>query len=182
MSSNTELASLKYPIGKFEYKETKDRKVINKWINEIESLPSTLKEVVKGLSEEQLNTPYRPDGWTIKQVIHHIGDSHLNSYIRFKLALTEDKPIIKPYDQEKWADLPDYKLTDVSDSLDFIKILHKRWVILLRALSDEDLEREFVHPETGSAISVKKNIALYAWHSKHHLAHIYNLIDRMNWK
>jgi uncharacterized damage-inducible protein DinB len=177
-----ELEELKFPIGKFNYVETNDPEKIKNWISDIERLPSRLREAVKNLDEKQFNTPYREGGWTIKQVIHHLGDSHMNSYIRFKLALTENKPTIKPYDQTKWAELNDYKFAIVKDSIDFIEVFHKRFVVLLKSLSASDLEKVFIHPESGANITLKRNIALYAWHSNHHLAHITNLIKRKNWK
>lgn len=176
-----ELEKLQYPIGRFNYAEPNDMGTVNGWIDDIEKLPARLKSAVKGLTEAQLNTPYREGGWTIKQVIHHIGDSHINSYIRFKLALTEDKPTIKPYDQSRWAELKEYELTTVEDSLEFIETFHKRFVLLLKSLSPADFEKEFIHPETGAHVKLKGNLALYAWHSNHHLAHITNLIKRKNW-
>lgn len=171
---------LKYPIGRFCVEENIDRAAVNRLIQEIESLPARLAETVKGLTSEQLQTPYRPDGWTIRQVVHHIADSHLNSFVRFKLALTEDKPIIKPYDEKLWAELPDSKLFDINVSLTLIDSLHKRWTTLLKQLSEEDLEKEFIHPETGIK-NLKETICLYAWHGNHHLAHITSLKKRMNW-
>jgi uncharacterized damage-inducible protein DinB len=179
--NNEELEKLQYPIGRFNYIETNDVSTINDWISDLENLPAKLKAAIKNLTEEQLNTPYRKGGWTIKQVVHHIGDSHMNSYIRFKLAITEDKPTIKPYDQTKWAELKEYELTKVKDSLEFIEVFHKRLVLFLKSLSTADFEREFIHPETGDHVKLKRNLALYAWHSNHHLAHITNLIKRKNW-
>jgi uncharacterized damage-inducible protein DinB len=181
MISEDNIGKLKFPIGRFNYVETNDPDIINSWIDDIEKLPSRLKSAVKDLTEEQLNTSYREGGWTIKQVIHHIGDSHMNSYIRFKLALTEDKPTIKAYNQTKWAELKEYELTQVKDSLEFIESFHKRLVLLLKSLSQADFEREFIHPETDSHVKLKRNLALYAWHSNHHLAHITNLIKSKNW-
>ena len=153
---------------------------IDKWIQEIELLPQKLSDAVKGLSADQLQTPYRPDGWTVQQVIHHIADSHMNAYIRFKLALTEDKPMIKPYEEKLWAELPDSKLVDINVSLDLIKSLHKRWTTLLRHLSEEELNKEFLHPNSGMK-NLKETICHYAWHGNHHLAHITSLKQRMNW-
>jgi len=127
-----------------------------------------------------LQTPYRPEGWTVQQLVHHIADSHMNAYIRFKLALTENKPIVKPYDEKLWAELPDSKLVDVSVSLDLIKSLHKRWTILLKQLTEEELEKEYLHPESGMK-NLKETICHYAWHCNHHLAHITSLKQRMNW-
>lgn len=172
---------LKYPIGEFAFDDEINRAVVNGWIDEIEQMPGKLRAVVSKLSGEQLDTAYRPGGWTLRQVVHHIGDSHLNSYIRFKWALTEDAPTIKTYYEDRWAELPDYQLVPVEYSLNFIESLHKKWVILLRALSDADLQREFIHPESG-ATPLGKNIGIYAWHGNHHLAHITSLCERKNWR
>lgn len=174
------LEKLKYPIGRYQVADNINKTSIDNWIKEIESLPQRLTDAVKGLKLDQLRTPYRPDGWTVQQVVHHIADSHMNSYIRFKLALTEDNPMIKPYDEKLWAELPDSKLTDVSVSLDLIKALHKRWAILLKQLSKEELDKEFLHPESGMK-KLNETICHYAWHGMHHLAQITSLKQRMNW-
>lgn len=174
------MEDLRYPIGKFNFSGEPGRQQADAWIKEIETLPARLKEALKGLSKEQLDTPYRPGGWTVRQLVHHIGDSHLNSYVRFKWALTEDRPTIKPYDQDGWSGLPDAKLTDTGDSLAFIEILHRRWSLTLRSLSDADLQKEFLHPESGIN-TLGRTIGLYAWHGNHHLAHITSLRQRMNW-
>ncbi|MGD9900551.1 MAG: YfiT family bacillithiol transferase [Calditrichaceae bacterium] len=174
------MEKLKYPIGKAVYPDPIDKRTIEKWIQEIEILPQNLSKSVQNLNEKQLNTLYRPGGWTVRQVIYHISDSHLNSYIRFKLAITEDQPVIKPYDQEKWAETADSSLFPVQDSLQFIELLHKRWVILLKSLNEEQLERGYMHPESGY-VQLKKNIGLYAWHGKHHLAQVQALIKREQW-
>jgi hypothetical protein len=154
--------------------------IIKKWIIAIEELPVKLSDTVLRLNERQLDTPYRPGGWTVRQVVHHIGDSHLNGYIRFKLAITEDAPTIKPYKEELWAELEDYKLLPVQDSLEFIEILHKRWVIILNSMSGSQIERELIHPELGR-LNLKRYLGLYAWHGEHHLAHITSLIRREGW-
>jgi uncharacterized damage-inducible protein DinB len=172
--------NLKYPIGRYQLEDKINKTSIENWIKEIELLPQKLSEAVKGLKKDQLQTPYRPDGWTIQQVIHHIADSHMNAYNRFKLALTENKPIVKPYDEKLWAELPDSKLVDVNVSLDLIKSLHKRWTTLLRHLSEEELNKEFLHPESGMK-NLKETICNYAWHGNHHLAHITSLKQKMNW-
>lgn len=164
----------RYPIGKFKLEGETTNSLIEGWIKEIEALPGLLVDVVKELSEEQLDTPYREGGWTVRQVVHHVADSHMNAYTRFKLAVTEDTPIIKPYEEAKWAELDDSKLP-VEVSLTLIEALHKRWVTLLRSLSPADLERTFIHPEAGP-VSVGKNIGIYAWHGNHHLAHIQSLL------
>ena len=181
MSTTDPLEKLKYPIGKFAPEKNIDAMTIAGWIDDIAALPAQLRAAVEGLSSEQLKTPYRPGGWTVSQVIHHIGDSHLNAYIRFKLALTENTPTIKPYDQQKWAELVDYSLLDPEDSLQFVELLHKRWVVLLRSLAPDDLDRAFFHPETGKTVSLKRTLGLYAWHGKHHTAHITSLRERENW-
>jgi hypothetical protein len=173
-----DIANLKYPIGKFDYSGKFDWTVVDGWIREIEELPSLLREVVTELTEDQLNTPYRSGGWMLRQVIHHIGDSHINCYIRFKWALTENNPIIKPYDEKAWAELADYSDLRIEDSLRFIEALHKKWVILLRSLSEEDLNRKFIHPETKQVNTLWKNIGAYAWHGRHHLGHIMSLKRR----
>jgi uncharacterized damage-inducible protein DinB len=181
MSTVDSVEKLKYPIGKFAPEKDITAETIAAWIDDIAALPAQLKAAVEGLSAEQLKTPYRPGGWTVSQVIHHIGDSHLNAYIRFKLALTEDTPTIKPYDQQKWAELADSTLGDPEDSLQFVELLHKRWVILLKTLTAKDLERDFFHPETGNTIPLKRTLEMYAWHGKHHTAHITCLRERENW-
>ena len=173
------MEDLRYPVGEFDVKGTYKVDVIEEWINEIEALPSKVREAVKGLSDEQLDSAYRPVGWTIRQVVHHIPDSHINSYIRFKLALTEDNPVIKPYAEDKWAELPDSNLP-IEVSLSMLEALHSRWVVLLKSLKPSDLEKTFRHPDSGE-IKLGMNIGLYAWHGRHHLAHITSLKERMGW-
>ena len=175
-----DLEKLKYPIGRYQVEDKIDKAAIDKFIKEIELLPERLGDAVRGLNLQQLQTQYRSDGWTVQQVVHHIADSHLNAYIRFKLALTESKPIVKPYDEKLWAELPDAKLVDINVSLAFIDSMHKRWVTLLRQLKTKDLDKEFLHPESGMK-NLKETLCLYAWHSNHHLAHITSLKQRMNW-
>lgn len=171
--------SEKYPIGQFHYEDEITNDVISTWLAELEDLPRLLQDAVRDLDNEQLDTPYRFEGWTIRQVIHHLADSHMNAYIRCKLALTEENPVIKPYEEGKWAEQPDYKLP-IESSLSLLQELHKRWVALLRNLSPAELEMTFIHPDSG-VISVGKNIGIYAWHGKHHLAHITSLCKRKNW-
>lgn len=166
------LALLKYPLGKFVKPNIISETQILEWIETIEGLPEILSNLTKDLSVEQLNWPYRPDGWTIKQVVHHFSDSHMNSIIRFKLALTEDAPTIKPYHEDRWATLIDGNDNNLSHTLSLLKGLHAKLGTLLRSLSNTDLKREFVHPEHGRRISLEENIGIYAWHSKHHIAHI----------
>lgn len=164
---------LKYPIGKYEPGTTFISGEEKKWIEAIKTLPGDLEEAVSSLSEEQLDTPYRPGGWTVRTLIHHIADSHINSYVRMKWALTEENTTIKPYDQEKWADLEDSK-APVSLSLDLIRSLHKRWGYLLDSLKPEDLKIEYDHPETGKQ-SLWRHLEHYSWHGRHHLTHILDL-------
>ncbi|MFA9457600.1 YfiT family bacillithiol transferase [Halalkalibacter sp. AB-rgal2] len=170
---------LRYPIGTFQFEGDPTADVLEKWIQEIEDLPFELNATVKDLDDKQLNTIYRPGGWTVRQVVHHIADSHLNSYMRFKLALTENHPTIALYDEGKWAELPDSDLT-IDVSLNLIESLHHRWGYLLRSLTPEELDRTFHHPETG-AVKLSKNIGIYAWHGRHHVAHITSLRQRLGW-
>lgn len=171
---------LRYPIGRFACGEVIDDATVAAWIDQISALPDALHAAVSGFSPQQLDTPYRPGGWTVRQVVHHLGDSHLNCYIRFKWTLTEPRPIIKAYDEKSWAALIDYQLVPIPVALEFLSLLHKRWVVLLRALRVDELEREFIHPESG-AIALRKCIGAYAWHGRHHLAHITSLKQRMQW-
>jgi hypothetical protein len=174
------MSDLRYPVGNYDLKKDVTEEEREKFIDEIAAAPEQLRKAVMGLSDEQLDTPYRPDGWTIRQVIHHLADSHLNSYVRFRLALTEDEPTIKPYEEAKWADLADAKGGPVEVSLSLLESLHERWVMLLRSLKPEDFARTFRHPERG-VVTLDRNVGLYAWHSRHHLAHITSLRERMNW-
>lgn len=162
---------LRYPIGKFAVPETYTPDAIAEWKNDIKTLPSLLRQAVTGLSSEQLETPYRPGGWTIRQVVHHVADSHTNSIIRFKWALTEDNPTIKAYHEDLWAKLADYKLP-IEPSLIMLEGIHARLTALFESFTDEDWNRTFIHPESGATISLKRNLALYSWHGRHHLAHI----------
>ena len=175
-----DLENLRYPIGRFVSRSRIDEDQIEKWINEIEALPDNLTKTVEGLTATQLDTPYRPGGWAIRQVVHHLPDSHMNSFIRFKWALTEDRPEIKAYFEDRWAELPDYSDTPVSVSLDLLEALHRRWVALLRSLTRQDLDRIFIHPESGPA-NLAETIGSYAWHGRHHLAHIRETIRREGW-
>lgn len=166
------LERLQYPIGKFQTPDSINDQQLNEWIETIANFPLKIAEMCGSLSEESLNWVYRPDGWTIKQVVHHCGDSHINSFIRFKLALTEDEPTIKPYHENLWAELEDSLDNDISYSLELLKALHYRWVRLLHSLSSEQLLRQFVHPEHGKKFTLGETIANYAWHCNHHQAHI----------
>jgi DinB superfamily len=171
---------LRYPIGLFEFQGTLSEDQRQSLIDQIAATPERMRKAVKDLSEEQLDTPYRPEGWTVRQVVHHVPESHLNSYIRFKLAITEDEPTIKPYFEDRWAQLEDANKAPVELSLDLLDALHGRWVWFLRSLKGDDFERTFRHPELG-VVSLDKNIALYAWHGRHHVAHITSLRERMGW-
>lgn len=168
---------LSYPIGKFDLTNFADRA---ENLRTIAELPAKVNEAVAGLTEEQIDTEYRPGGWTVRQTVHHIADSHMNSQIRFKLALTEDEPpTIKPYYEDRWAELADSKLP-VDVSLKMIDAIHTRWTTFLEAMSDDDFQKQFVHPETGPW-TLDGALALYAWHSKHHTAHITKLRERNGW-
>jgi hypothetical protein len=169
-----DIEKLKYPIGKFQTPIPMDKIQIENWIKVIEEFPKKLNNEVKDLTEIALKKQYRPDGWTIKQVVNHCADSHMNSFVRFKLALTENTPTIKPYFENLWAELPDAKDFPIESSLNILEGLHERWINLLKSLSDTDLERQFKHPETNKLISLKTNIGIYAWHCEHHLAHVKN--------
>ena len=174
------MADPRYPIGKFSYEGTPSAEQKAKFLDDIEQTPARLEAVVRGLSEKQLDTPYRDGGWTVRQVVHHVPDSHLNSYIRFKLALTEDEPTIRPYMENLWAELPEAKTAPIALSLALLSSLHTRWVLMLRALSAEDWQRTFRHPHIG-LMTLEKNLALYAWHGRHHVAHVTALREKMGW-
>ena len=170
--TKSELENLKYPIGMFVKPDSIDANLIKKWISDIEDLPRSISTLVNGLTLEELNYQYRPDGWNIKQVVHHCADSHMNSIIRFKLALTEDSPTIRPYFEDRWAGLIDGHDDDLTDSLSLLRGLHSKWGKLLRNISKEELLREFVHPEHEIRFRLDEAIGVYAWHGNHHLAHI----------
>jgi len=172
---------LQYPIGRFAWRGENSPADRSRLIDEIDQTPINLRAAVEDLSDQQLDTPYRPAGWTVRQVAHHVPDSHMNAYVRFKLALTEDQPAIKPYNEARWAELADVRTAPVETSLVLLESLHLRWVLLLRALSPEDFARQFHHAELG-VVSLDKNLALYAWHGRHHVAHIMSLRERMGWK
>ncbi|MGE7602573.1 YfiT family bacillithiol transferase [Peribacillus sp. NPDC097675] len=169
----------RYPIGYFELEGEMTPSLIESWIQEIEALPKSLREAVQDLDEEQLDTAYRVEGWTVRQVVHHLADSHMNAYIRFKLALTELQPVIKPYEEAKWAELSDYTLP-IEISLSLLEALHQRWTTLLHNLSPSEMKKTFIHPDSGE-VSVGENIGIYAWHGRHHLAHITSLSNCKNW-
>jgi len=171
----------RYPIGPFRYDGKADAQLREQRVAEIASAPGALRAAVAGLTATQLDTPYREHGWTVRQVVHHLPDSHLNAYTRMKLALTEPEPIIKPYDEGRWAELPDVRVTPVETSLTLLECLHRRWVLLLRELGAADFERRFRHPEHDRTIGLDEALALYAWHGRHHVAQITSLRNRMGW-
>ena len=177
------MSDLSYPIGRFAPvagETTAEQRAA--WITEIAELPAAFRGVVQGLTDAQLDTPYRPGGWTVRQVVHPVPDSHLNAYIRFKLALTEDNPTIKPYEEARWAELADTKGTLIGVSLVMLEALHRRWVTLLRSMSQEQWGRTFFHPEQKKSLRLDGVLAMYAWHGKHHTAHITGARDRSGWK
>jgi len=169
---------LRYPIGQFDKPTVITRHVIEKWIETIGSFPELLSFEVALLADKQLDTPYREGGWTIRQVVHHCADSHMNAFVRFKLALTEDNPVIKPYDEASWAELSDSKSLPVASSLFILKGLHYRWRTLLKSLDEESLKRKYTHPEHGQEFALDEAIGMYAWHCNHHLAHVKSVTRR----
>ncbi|MFY0629568.1 MAG: bacillithiol transferase BstA [Flavobacteriaceae bacterium] len=173
---------LRYPIGEFSAPETITEEIKKEWIQVLEDFPTRLKNLVTSLSQEQLDTPYREGGWTVRQVVHHCSDSHHHSYIRFKWALTEDNPMIKAYEEKDWAELFDTRSAPIAMSLLHLKAVHAKLVYLLKGLSDADLQNTFVHPESKETVLLRKNIGIYAWHCNHHYAHIENLLIRKGWK
>lgn len=171
---------LRYPIGEFQYGAPLSDSEREACIARIEEAPAKMRAAVAGLNQEQLDTPYRPDGWTVRQVVHHVPESHLNSYIRFKLAMTEEEPTIKPYFEDRWAELEDAQTAPIELSLDLLDSVHGRWLWFLRTLKPQDFQRTFRHPELG-VVSLDKNVALYSWHGDHHVAQITSLRERMGW-
>lgn len=174
------MADPRYPIGKFSFDGTLTEDQKNKFLDDVEQTPGWLRAAVKGLSEQQLDTPYRDQGWTVRQVVHHVPDSHMNSYVRFKLALTEDEPTIRPYMENLWAELPEAKTAPVDLSLALLENLHQRWMLMLRAIGPAEWKRTFHHPEAGT-MNLEKTLALYAWHGRHHVAHVTGLRERRGW-
>jgi uncharacterized damage-inducible protein DinB len=170
---------LRFPTGKFSLVPQPTPSQRQSWIRAIADTPAKLRRAVAGLSDAQLDTPYRPEGWTIRQVVHHVPDSHMNAYVRLKLALTEDTPTIKPYDESEWARLPDAR-TSVEDSLALLEALHRRWVILLESMKPADFGRQLVHPERG-LVNNDWLLQLYAWHGPHHTGHVTSLRQREGW-
>ena len=168
---------LRYPLGKFERPKSVTASDREEWIRQIAETPAKLRKAVTGLGERELDTPYRPGGWTVRQVVHHLPDSHMNSYTRFKLAVTEDEPTIKGYDEARWAELADASRAPVETSLTLLASLHERWVTFLRSLTDEQWGRKFRHPDLG-VLRIDENLALYGWHGRHHVAQIEALRER----
>ncbi len=171
---------LRYPVGRFSPVSQPTAAERRDLILSIAALPAALRDAVAGLSDPRLDTQYRPGGWTVRQVVHHLPDSHMNAYVRFKLALTEDRPTIKPYDEAAWATLPDTALTPIETSLALLDALHRRWVVLLESMAEADFHREVVHPEHG-AITMDWMLQQYAWHGRHHTAHVTELRKRQGW-
>lgn len=173
--------NLSYPIGPFEWAESVDAAARAEALRQIAAAPGGFRDAVRSLNDAQLDTPYRPGGWTVRQVVHHVADSHMNAYIRFRLALTEDDPVIKPYSQNAWAELYDARNLPVEPSLVLIGGIHARWVALADSLPEDAFSRAFFHPERGR-VPLGINLAMYAWHCRHHAAHITRLRERMDWK
>jgi hypothetical protein len=174
------MEDLRYPIGKYVAQPFTDNQ-LQEWLIDIRFLPQHLENAILNLDESQLNTSYRPDGWTVKQLVHHVADSHMNAYIRFKLGLTEDNPTIKPYDEGAWANLQDSQNLPINISLTLLHALHSRWVEVLRGIKGEEWNRTVFHPEQKKEITLWHLLGMYAWHGKHHVAHITVLRERMKW-
>ncbi len=176
-----DLNTLRYPVGQPDIPAEISPDLVEEWINTLEQFPDRLKKLIANLNEQQLDTVYRPGGWTVRQVVHHVSDSHHNSYTRFKWALTEDVPVIKAYFEDRWAALADSKSGPVQMSLLHLSAVHAKLVYLLRAITPSDMDKSFIHPESNKRISLKENIGIYAWHCNHHYAHIANLMEREGW-
>src|SRR5215831_841772 len=173
---------LRYPVGQFEWPKTVSREEREQHIGEIAAAPARFRAAVQGFDDHQLDTPYRDGGWTVRQVVHHFADSHMNAYVQFRLAITEEGPTVKPYDEAKWAELIDARTMPVEVSLRLIESLHERWVTLLRSCSDADFARILHHPEYAGTVRLDTYLAQYGWHCRHHAAHITGLRGRMGWK
>ena len=174
------MEDLRYPIGPFRPQPSLTESERKNMIGQIAEAPSLLRKAIAGLDDARLDTPYRPGGWTVRQVVHHLPDSHMNSYIRFKLALTEKEPTIRTYEEHLWAELPEAKSGPIDISIDLLEKLHRRWVIVLENLSPADFEKTLVHPKSG-IMNLDRLLQLYAWHGRHHVAHITELRKRMRW-
>jgi len=173
------IEDLKYPIGQFTMPELFDQKQADIWVSEIAVLPIQIRKATENLSNEQLNQHYRPGGWTLRQVIHHLPDSHMNAYIRFKQALTENVPVIRPYEEQLWAETTEARDGDIEMSVTLLAALHQRWVAFLNTLQLEDYQRKYIHPAQGKELNLANMLGMYAWHGKHHLAHITNAIAQL---
>ncbi|MBA2301332.1 MAG: putative metal-dependent hydrolase [Acidobacteria bacterium] len=173
------MTDLRYPVGQLTYDQDVTPGKRTAWIRQIAEAPEALRTAVAGLSDAQIERPYRPEGWTVRQLVHHVADSHMNAYIRFKWTLTEDNPTIKAYDQKAWSAVADTRLTPVTVSLDLLDAIHRRWVVLLESLKAEDWERPLVHPENGP-MTLDQLLQVYAWHGRHHVAHVSELRAREN--
>ena len=180
-AASSDSVDLRYPVGRFVYSGNSSRAAINQSIADIEQFPAQLRAAVDGLDQQQLDTPYRDGGWTPREVVHHVADSHMNAYVRLKLALTEQAPTIKPYNEADWAKLADVSTIPIEVSLDLLDALHTRWVALLRAMPDSAFERIYIHPEQEKPVPIHAMTALYAWHGRHHAAHISALRKRNGW-
>jgi uncharacterized damage-inducible protein DinB len=178
--SNAAEEAARYPAGRYHPQAQVTTQNRAQWLDELAELPDKLKQAIAGLSDEQLDAPYRAGGWTSRQVVHHLADSHMNSYMRFRHAVTEDAPVIKPYDEARWADLTDAKSAPVDSSLGILQHLHARWILLLRGFGDAEFARVFVHPERGE-VRLDTALGLYAWHGRHHVAQIVGLRKRNGW-
>ncbi len=175
------MTNLSYPIGKLRYPDEISEEYLQANIEAIRSTPERMAAAVSGLNDEQMDTPYRPGGWTVRQLVHHLPDSHMHSYLRFHWAITEDSPMIKPYDEKAWATMDYHQSVPVEVSLSLLKAIHDRWMILIDNLTEADMACSYRHPEDGQIYSVKKAILVYGWHGDHHIAHITELRKRMGW-
>lgn len=174
------MEDLRYPIGKYEEQPFSEQ-LRDAWLQDIKDLPRHLENAILNLDDMQLATPYRDGGWTVRQVVHHVADSHMNAYIRFKLRLTEDQLIIKPYNEKAWAEMTDSQKLPINISLTLLHALHARWSVILKNMSMEDLDRNAIHPEYNKEYTLWSLLGLYAWHGRHHVAHITSLRERMGW-
>jgi hypothetical protein len=177
----SEISDPRYPIGKYRFPDPITPRDLEGWMGDLERAPAALRLAVKGLSPDKLDTPYRPGGWTVRQVAHHLPDSHLNGYLRFKLALTEEEPVIKLYQEARWAELADTRATPVETSLALLEALHQRWLALLRGMSPAEFERRFRYPEEARVLSLAQALCIYGWHGRHHVAHITSLRGQKGW-
>ena len=181
MTTTTSDDALRFPVGRYTMVDAPSLAERARWIADVAEAPARLRAAVAGLDSDRLEAPYRPGGWTVRQVVHHLADSHMNAYVRFKLALTEDAPTIKPYDEARWAALPDAARVPTETSLVLLEALHERWVALLECMTAEDFARGYVHPEHGTTFTLGGALGMYAWHGRHHVAHVTSLREREGW-